>query len=322
MLIYVESLETTYSDKKIFSLDLLHELTRLKSNHISFSSYKQMSGTGWTIAGIVSTQCGIPLKQLTIFGKNREGGMVSNFLPQATCLGDILADQGYYNVFMNGVSAKFDGEDKFFEDHHYNEIYGKKQWLDQGIPEAEMSGWGLHDDDLFNFAKLKLEKLISEQRLFNLTIQTIDTHGHEGVLSNTCKKPGFVDFEGIVECTANQLADFVNFVDKKGWLNKVSIVIVGDHLAMRNVVYDKISQEKNRSIYNLIVTKQHRRKNTDEIVHFDILPTILDVIGIHYHGQQLGLGYSALAPYSIKPVNRISDMQEGLDQHSEYYSIL
>lgn len=50
VLIYVESLEDTYSNKQIFGKDLLHSLNLLKKDGVSFDGYLQMPGTQWTTA--------------------------------------------------------------------------------------------------------------------------------------------------------------------------------------------------------------------------------------------------------------------------------
>lgn len=137
VLIYVESLENTYSNKKIFSHDLLYQLNNLPVKKLQFSNYQQMPGTSWTIAGIIASQCAIPLKQLTIFGNNRFGENVSHMLKNEKCLSDILAEYSYKNIFLSGASLKIGGKGTFLQDHHYNEIYGKQQWLDEGYQESD-----------------------------------------------------------------------------------------------------------------------------------------------------------------------------------------
>jgi phosphoglycerol transferase len=69
--IYVESLEQGYSSKAVFGHDLLEPLNGLQGS--SFADYQQVPGTGWTIAAIVATQCGVPLERMTIFDGNTQG---------------------------------------------------------------------------------------------------------------------------------------------------------------------------------------------------------------------------------------------------------
>lgn len=319
VLIYVESLETTYSDVNLFGHDLLQSLNQLDANKITFK-YTQMPGTGWTIAGMISTQCGIPFKMMTVFDGNTIGKHIEQFLPGATCLSDILAEKGYKNIFINGPALSFAGVGKFLKSHHYAEAYGRKQWLAQGYTKADFNRWGLPDDELFKQAKVKLAALIKEKKPFNLTVLTVDTHGPDGLLSKYCQKQGVNNFEGIVECTANQIADFVTYIKSQGWLDNLNIVIMGDHLAMANSASSKLTQNKYRSIFNMIITKEKLHKNTDEIVNFDMLPTILESLGFYYKGGRLALGYSAIREHRAEHASdRIPDMEKQLVFDSKLY---
>lgn len=324
VLIYVESLENTYADPSRFGKDLLHRLTALQEKGVSFNHYTQMPGTGWTIAGIVSSQCGLPLRSLAMFDGNQQGEHVSSFLPNARCLGDILNAHGYTNIFMNGSSLEFAGVGKFFKDHHYKRVYGREEWIGLGEKQETMSGWGLHDDDLFRNARAELAKQIRSRKLFNLTLLTIDTHHPYGHLSTTCNRRGFTDFEGIVECTADQVAEFVEDIISNGWLDKVSIVIQGDHLAMGNTSYEKLISNPDRTVFNLLISGDKKLvKNTDDFSHFDMFPTILDLIGLKVVGERAGLGYSGLGvPKVERPADRREKMEALLMNYSKDYEKL
>lgn len=126
VLIYVESLEDTYADTHLFSHNLIASLDSSSINNAyHFSDYQQAPGTGWTIAGIVSTQCGLPLRT---FLKNSSGDSNTGFLNNAICLGDILASNGYQNIFMNGADLSFAGKGKFISSHGYTQAYGRAEW--------------------------------------------------------------------------------------------------------------------------------------------------------------------------------------------------
>jgi hypothetical protein len=88
LFIYAESLEKTYFDNELFK-DLTPSLSALikDENGIEFTNIVQTTGSNYTIAGITSTQCGIPL--FTTSGGNSMEG-VEKFYQEALCLGDIL----------------------------------------------------------------------------------------------------------------------------------------------------------------------------------------------------------------------------------------
>lgn len=326
VLIYVESLETTYSNPDLFGRDLLHRLNAYKSKPrvISFDSYRELMGAHFTIAGLVATQCGLPLKSVALFGGNTQGEQVERFLPRARCLGDILASHGYTNVFLNGSSLAFAGVGKFFNDHHYSKVMGREEWISAGERPERMSGWGLRDDDLFRRARGELDALMKARKPFNLTVLTIDTHHPYGHLSSHCERLGYKDFEGIVECTAGQVADFIDYIAAKGWSDKIAIVVQGDHLSMGNTSYQKLIQNPERRVFNLLIGGDRKlTKNTDEVTHFDMLPTILDLIGLKVEGERAGLGYSAIGPITVpRPADRLAKMTEQLMNYSATYRAL
>lgn len=319
VLIYIEGLEKTYSDAELFGRDLLKPFEQFKQSSISFTNYEQMPGTGWTMAALTSTQCAVPLKTVSVFEGNRQGSNVKHFLQNATCLGDVLAKHGYKNVFFGGASLHFSGKGKFFNDHHYEEIYGLNYWHTHGVTDT--SPWGLYDDDLLTRAKSRLIELVNSKQLFNLTILTVDTHGPAGHLSKTCKKKGVNDFEGIVECTSQEVADFVGFIVQKGWLDRITVVIVGDHLAMQNSVYEKLLS-RNRTVFNMIISNENIKKTRENIVHFDMLPTILNAIGFHSDTDRLGLGYSAISTVTTPPNDRVQNLQKNVLNESPVYNNL
>jgi len=317
ILIYVESLETSYRDPKLFNRNLLKSLDDL--NGASFEYFQQAPGTNWTIAGITASQCGIPLKSLTLYDGNGVGEKIKSFLPNAVCLSDILHAHGYYNVYMGGDALSFSGKGNFFANHHYDERYGRNELKGQ-LTETQMNYWGLYDDDLLSKVKPKLKELHNKKQPFNLTITTIDTHGPDGYYSTLCKKQGVKDFSGIVECTSNQVADFVSHVKKQGYLKDTNIVIIGDHLAMYNPAHEALDMTPKRYIYNTLITNKKFSKTRDHILHFDLFPTILELSGFDVKGGKLALGFTAITPNSLQPnAHNLEQMNDDLLNESETY---
>ena len=324
VLIYVESLETTYSNTKLYNKDLLHSLNQL--NGTSFLEFREVPTTGWTMASIVASQCSVPLKELSKIDHTRsegnrlndQGERVKNFLPGATCLGDILKDNGYHNVFMGGAYTAFAGKEKFLKSHGYDEIYGREEWLRMGAKRRDIHTWGLFDGVLFLKAKHKLKQLHDYGDRFNLTILTLDTH--EGAISKVCKQKGR-DMVDSIECASDQLYDFVMFAKDNGYLNDTNIVIMGDHLNFGNYASKKNNTISDRYIFNKFISNYPIIKNREEILHFDMLPTILEFIGFDINGGRLGLGYSAIKENNnITPnKNRYKDFVDNIRNRSVRY---
>lgn len=321
ILIYVESLETGYADRKVFGDDLIAPLTDLDADR--FKTYAQVPGTSWTIAAIVATQCALPLKRITVYDENKQGELVPSFLPNATCLSDILAGHGYRNAFMGGASAGFAGKGRFLRTHHYHEVYGKEDWQRQGVPSDRMNGWGLFDDDLFSRARSKLDRLHASGQPFNLTLLTVDTHEPAGHLSPGCARRGHTGFAGVVRCSAGAVAEFVRFVRERGYLLDTNIVILGDHIARRNPLSDTLERVPERTLFNAFVGANAPARNREQLLHFDLLPTILEFNGFTVGGGRLGLGYSGFNQHSAAPEpGRLAAMRASVLNPSEAYRAL
>ncbi len=302
VLVYVESLEDSYGDATVWGRDLLAPLHKL--NGASFSDYHTTPGSSWTIAAMVATQCGVPLRFVQTDMKE-ELPSLRVFLPNAVCLGDILHGYGYRNVFLGGAPLSFAGKGKFLDDHHFGAAYGRDEWLKQGIPGTSFNDWGLYDDALLDQARKQLVALHSSGQRFNLTLLTLDTHNPFGYRSPTCRNQGVQLFEDIVECTTWQVAEFVKFAASRGYLKDTQIVVIGDHLAKSNPVYETLLQMPERRIFNRFFSQDMPEKNTDSIMPFDLFPSIVQLLGIEVPGDRLGLGYAAFGAQTVpRPASR------------------
>lgn len=319
ILIYVESLEKNYLDASLFKRDPLGPLETLPGYAIDH--FIQAPGISYTMAGIVSSQCGLPLKVMIAATKNRQGLLINQFLPNALCLGDVLKQQGYENVFLGGASLLFAGKGKFFNGHGYDKTMGREEWMDTGrYKKEDMNYWGLYDEDLFIEAKKELKRLKNLGKPFNLTILTINMHNPKGFLSPSCKALGGKNFEDIVGCNAKTVADFVSNIKREGYLKNTNLVILGDHLSMPNDVYKKLRQHGEGYIYNKWITEDAFNPKHQEIVHFDIAPTVLDFIGVHTREGRFGLGYSVLSDSTSRiEANRMEEIKKHLLERSKFY---
>jgi len=89
--IYFESLEAKYVG--------MGESFK-KTNNSFDGQFHSLSGTGWTMAGMVGSQCGVPLlpNPTATRGKHLKG---------AVCLSYLLKDAGYTNNFIGGAPLEF-----------------------------------------------------------------------------------------------------------------------------------------------------------------------------------------------------------------------
>ncbi len=320
IVLYVESFETTYGDSSLFGKNLLAPLESARQKYPSFH-YLQQNAASFTIGAQVATQCSVPLNVLGArVDGNSQGETIDFFLPRAKCLGQILKDFGYHNVFLQGGSLQFAGQGKFWSQHGYQEIYGAGDFEKMG---HDVSGWGARDDVVLEHAKTILTRLRAKPSPFNLTIALVDTHHPDGILSERCKAEGAQTLDGIIECTSKLMAEFISHLETSGALENTRLVVIGDHLTKPNTLYDKISSYSDRQIFNLWVGKDLPKKSESDLLQYDVLPTLLDFVGISASSAQVGLGFSGFATKDNgRARERLEEMNRTLISPSPKYLAL
>ena len=325
ILIYAESMEAMYGDRALFGQDLMAPLHTLGGR--SYGWYRPAAGATWTMGAMVATQCGVPLQVHTPVDVRQHPGEKS-FLPGATCLGDVLRAEGYKNVFLGGVPLSFAGKGSFLRDHGYDETWGRDEWVGVGAKHEEFSGWGLWDSALFARSRDVLDRLHASGKPFNLTVLTVATHAPFGFVSPDCREQGVqpfqgaTTFQGVVACNAGEIAAFVRYAKQRGYLEDTVVVVIGDHLAGINPVADRLDAARNphRGMFNLFVGKDLPPANRDELLPFDMFPTMLELMGIHAPDGRLGLGYAAVGSVPQRPAEDSADAwaQAGLRNSALY----
>ena len=300
--IYLESMEITFADKKsggAFEENYIPELTELALENDCFngSSGKlngavAVSGATWTSGSIFAQSTGLPLK-VSIFANDMS--TQEDFFPSVTALGDILEDSGYTNVSMLGSEGEFAGEKLFFADHGDYRVYDFCYARDHGwIPAQYKVWWGYEDEKLFSFAKQQLTELAAKGTPFNLTMQTIDTHGEDGYVCGLCRDEfGDNQYANVFACSSRQVASFVRWVQEQDFYENTTIVLVGDHPTMDSNFCNEVPSDYQRIVYTSIINAAPVSRGSAAERHysvFDLFPTTLAALGVEIEGNRLGLG--------------------------------
>lgn len=341
--IYLESMESTFASKGDgggLDFNCIPELTTLAEENTNFSNsdklgggYPAYGGT-WTMAGIFSQTSGIPIKNSEQTDDvNATLAEQSSFSSQAKNLEDILADEGYNQCFMIGSDATFGGRRAYFESHGKGktEICDYNTAKENGqIPEDYYVWWGYEDQKLFANAQEKLTELSSKDEPFNFTMLTVDTHFEDGYVCEQCQNEfGDNQYANVMACSSRQVDAFVKWIQQQPFYENTTIVISGDHLTMDSDFCNDVSEDYERSVYNVFINlpegldtsfeKTHNR----EFATLDMFPTTLAAMGVTIEGDRLALG-----------VNLFSDEQtlteqygrKGLDKElmkkSKFYDML
>lgn len=292
--IYLESLENTYTDEKIFP-DLVPNINNYKKEGVSFENMNVPTGSGWTIAAMVASQCAMPL--VTGTGGANSMDQLQKFLPSAKCLGDILRENGYKNYYYGGADLKFAGKGNFYRNHGFQNVNGLQE-LKNREEITGLSGWGVYDDDLFKIIQNDFDE-IKKHENYALFLLNLDTHHPHGHVSSTCKNikygDGKIKILNAVHCTDSLVHNFVEKIREKD--PSAIIVIASDHLAMPNDAKDILVEHDRKNLFIILNSELKNIKHDKKAVTYDIAPTILSLIGFDNNG--LGWGRNLLRGESV-----------------------
>lgn len=303
--IYVESMEATYNQEEIFGRNLISDLEEVTSDWIEIPRLSQTPGAGWTIGGLVASHCGLPLVPpsgggipvLSTIGRN-DLGVFEEFLPGATCLGDVLAETGYRNVYLGGASPDFAGKGNFLSQHGFSTVLGKEDW--EALGDQRMSSWGLHDDALFEYGRATLSELRAQDDPFAMMMLTLDTHHPSGHLNTTCANQGATGLADHIECSSELVADFIRHLEEVGALDDTVVVVTGDHLAIRNDLWDSLEDASERHIFGRIyVPGGQELSSRGPVFLFDLFPTVLSSMGINSESGGAAIGRNLFSNPSL-----------------------
>ncbi|MDD3186993.1 MAG: LTA synthase family protein [Bacilli bacterium] len=329
--IYMESLETTYLSNTLGgyqSTNLMPKLTELTSGQTNFSNTDLLggavssSGSTWTIAGMVSTTAGIPLK-VDVDGNSY--GSEDDFLPGAYNLGDILEKEGYNQMIMMGSDSLFAGRKYYFTLHGNYDIFDYYTAISEGkISSSYKVWWGYEDSKLYEYAKEKLAVLASEDEPFNFTLLTADTHFPDGYLSEYCSYSNKYDdnLSNVVVCADDMLYDFISWIKEQDFYDNTTIVISGDHISMDQNFFKDVSDDYTRTVYNLFInsavtTENNKNRNFTTL---DMFPTTLASLGVIIDGDKLGLGTNLFSDkQTLTEQYGIDYINQELDKSSDFY---
>lgn len=300
--IYGESLERTYFNEQAFP-DLAPELSALKKQGIDFSHTEQLPGTDYTIAGMVSSQCGIPL--FAPFEGNASAS-VSSFFPQNLCLGDILKNSGYENHFIQGANLRFAGKDVFLKSHGFDFLTGAEELKATVADPDYRNDWGFYDDTVLDEAWKQFEALSRSGKRFSLFTLTVDTHHPDGFISRACTRKSY-RFDGksnqsfsAVTCSQQNIAAFINKIKASPWFKNTVIVVSSDHLAMNNTAWKYLNKEDRSNLFFVLRGDQPQQDISGvKRSTLDNGATVLDILG---GDNYLGLGRSSLSGQSLSEV--------------------
>lgn len=334
--IYMESGENSFANKDHgggFNDDAIPGLYSLAQEGISFSNQDSrqllggaycIDGTNWTIAGITSTETGVPLK-ITNLNRNYYGKK-NVLIPGAIGLGDILQAAGYQNYLMIGSDKTFAGRAAFYQNHGNYQIDDLETAKQAGlIPNDYNVNWGYEDSKLFEFAKQKLTTITNNEQPFNFTMLTTSTHAPNGYYDH--QKPAIFedDYLTATYYSDEEIVNFVRWCQAQEWYQDTTIVITGDHVSMNNETMGKLPPTYKRTLYNTFlnssVSATDKQMLNRQYTTFDYFPTILTSLGFSIENEHLGLGVNLFSnKQTLTEQLGLQDFSKQLSYYSTFYN--
>ena len=296
VILFVESLEQSFSNKQIFGENLLSDLENEKG--LSFSGYNNMPGTNWTIASHVSTLCGVPLVMYFQSIGNTKGE--KKFLPNLYCVSDWFDEHGYYTYFAQSSYMEFVGTSEFVRLHGFKKAEGGFDLVNRNpaifIKQTSNNGYrAIKDRAFFEIFKSKITKIANSNKNFFISGTTLDTHFPLGYHDDKCTQK-YGDMRDVVKCTSFQVAEFIDWFKKQSFYDDTILIVTGDHLMMPSNIEYLLQQVPTRKTYNIVIGKNIK----EQIIYkpfnqFDWAPTILELAGVKWQNHSFGLGTSLLS---------------------------
>ena len=298
--IYVESFENTYLSKDLGGVEdvnLIPNMSNLLKEGISFSNNEnhggmlETYGATWTVGALVAQTSGLPLN-LPI-DANSYSAENAKFLEGAVSLGEILETNGYSNNIIFGSDATYAGRKNYFEQHGNYHITDWISLKEEGkLDKDYKEWWGFEDSKLFNFAKEEILEISQNNKPFNYTILTANTHFSDGYTEKTCTLDNNRKYASSISCSDKMIYDFVNWIKKQNFYKDTIIVITGDHLSMDKKHFEKVDKNYTRTVFNNFLNTNIKNVNNKNrlVSSFDVFPTTLSLLGATWEGDRLGLG--------------------------------
>lgn len=226
-----------------------------------------------SIEGLQATLSSLPL----IPGLPRlgEGLEVSRF----TGLGDIARINGYRTILMQSSGRRSFRVDAIASATGFDEYYGKEDMpilLDYADPQGAKFGW-----DYESYMLLK-EKLSGETRPFLTYLFTGSTHTpyakfgrqFEKYPHEPMKENGFLNSLAYSDWS---LGEFMKAAKREPWFDKTVFIFAADHASNYE---QNVSVEKFHIPLVIYAPKLFEPQTIKDVAsHFDLLPTIIDILG-------------------------------------------
>jgi phosphoglycerol transferase len=235
VVVYLEGVDRRFFDHQVFG-PITAKLQAYAADGISFTRVGQIAGTGWSLAGMVATQSGVPVAPRGLnFMKRLEE--VPVFMPTAPFLTDILHAKGYDSHYVVGGDTEFGGIGPMYRTHRIGRMTGIEEMrglFPEAAVKAATAGWFLDDQMVLDAALRVHDQLLRKAAPYALIVETIGPHGPRGTISRRWTDSGKTEHSDIprsVACLVDEVDEFLAQIRATQPADRdLRIVLLSDHL--------------------------------------------------------------------------------------------
>jgi len=225
-------------------------------------------------------------------------------------LPEILKKQNYYTAFFHGAFNGSQNFDKYCTQVGFDAYYGKNEYKGE---EAFDGKWGVFDEEFLQFFA---KELTTFKQPFFTTIFTISSHAPYIIPEKYVNRfpKGTNEFHETIAYSDFALKQFFETAKKQPWYNNTIFIITADHT----------SSAKKRGEFNtaigmfkiplLIFDPSSRIKNGENsknMQQIDILPSIIDILGIEDEIITYGKSYTDKKDFVVNYSNNVYNYISG-----------
>lgn len=250
----------------------------LDSLYLQSRSYSNFYSSGiHTNHGITATLYSFP----TVLNRN---AMKGTKIPRYVGLPDVLAQNGYHNMFFMTHESQYDNMNAFLRTNGFHDIYAQENY-----PTGEVvNSFGVPDAYLFDFAFNAINERASLGTPFFSVILTISNHPPYIIPEGFPTRSSKPEFQ-IVEYADHCIATFMRKARQQSWWDNTIFVFLGDHGKIVGTPECEMPQSYNHVPFLIYGNGIEPQSITNLASQVDVAPTLLSLLQISYTQNNFGI---------------------------------
>lgn len=214
----------------------------------------------------------------------KRNAMKNSSIRRYAGLPTVLKANGYRNLFFMTHESQYDNMNAFFRTNGFDEIYSQEDYPADKVANH----FGVQDDFLFHYAVPVLRQKAASGQPFFAVLLTISNHPPY-VIPPYFHPRSDKKEEQIVEYADWAIGNFMQQAAREPWFENTLFVFLGDHGKLVGTAESELPQSYNHIPLLFFGKDIEPELRTDFCGQVDVAPTLLDLLGIDYVQNNLGI---------------------------------